>query len=62
MGAVTADEMREIEEVAFRGGATPAGLMETAGRRLGLATTRFFPIPGTAVANLGKGHKIGSAH
>ncbi len=61
MGAVTADEMREIEEAAFRGGATPSGLMETAGRRLGLAMRRFFPIPGTAVAYLGKGHNAGDA-
>ena len=61
MGAVTAEEMRRIEEVAFRGGATPAGLMETAGRRIGLAMRRFFPIPGTAVAYLGKGHNAGDA-
>jgi len=61
MVAVTAEEMRKIEEAAFRAGATPAGLMETAGRRLGLAMTRFFPIPGTAVAYLGKGHNAGDA-
>lgn len=61
MGAVTADEMRQIEEVAFRAGATPAGLMETAGRRLGQALVRFYPVPGTAVAYLGKGHNAGDA-
>ena len=61
MGAVTADEMRRIEEQAFRAGATPAALMETAGRRLGLGMTRFFPISGTAVAFLGKGHNAGDA-
>jgi len=61
MGSVTADEMRRIEETAFKAGATPAGLMQTAGRRLGLALTRFFPMPGTAVAFLGKGHNAGDA-
>lgn len=61
MGAVTADEMRKLEEEAFRQGSTAAGLMEIAGRRLGLAVSKFFPQPGTAVAFLGKGHNAGDA-
>jgi len=61
MGAVTADEMRALEEAAFRQGATPASLMMKAGRRLGLAVARMFPRAGTAVAYLGKGHNAGDA-
>jgi len=61
MGSVTADEMRRIEAAAFRAGATPGGLMEIAGRRTGQAMRRFFPVPGTAVAYLGKGHNAGDA-
>ena len=61
MGSVTADEMRRIEAAAFRAGATPGGLMEIAGRRMGQAMRRFFPAPGTAVAYLGKGHNAGDA-
>jgi ADP-dependent NAD(P)H-hydrate dehydratase / NAD(P)H-hydrate epimerase len=61
MGSVTADEMRRIEETAFRAGSTPEGLMRIAGRRLGLGLARFFPLPGTAVAFLGKGHNAGDA-
>lgn len=61
MGSVTADEMRRIEETAFRAGSSPEGLMRIAGRRLGLALARCFPLPGTAVAFLGKGHNAGDA-
>ncbi len=61
MGSVTADEMRRIEEAAFRAGSTPEGLMRIAGRRLGLALARFSPLPGTVVAYLGKGHNAGDA-
>ncbi|MFD0892910.1 NAD(P)H-hydrate dehydratase [Luteolibacter ambystomatis] len=61
MGAVTADEMRALEEAAFQKGATAASLMTKAGRRLGLAIARMFPRPGTAVAYLGKGHNAGDA-
>lgn len=61
MGAVTADEMRALEEVAFQQGATAASLMAKAGRRLGLAIGRLFPQAGTAVAYLGKGHNAGDA-
>jgi hydroxyethylthiazole kinase-like uncharacterized protein yjeF len=61
MGAVTAEEMRTLEEVAFRAGATADGLMEVAGRGIGLAITREFPAGGTAIAYLGKGHNAGDA-
>ncbi|MGC4016262.1 MAG: NAD(P)H-hydrate dehydratase [Luteolibacter sp.] len=59
MGAVTADEMRALEAEAFLQGATPASLMAKAGRRLGHAVVRLFPLPGCAVAYLGKGHNAG---
>lgn len=61
MGSVTAAEMRELEDRAFRAGATPGGLMELAGIGLGRALLRWFPRPGTAVAYLGKGHNAGDA-
>ena len=40
MKLVTADQMRAIEAAAFAAGATPEGLMETAGRNVAEAVTR----------------------
>lgn len=61
MGAVTADEMRALEEAAFQAGATAGDLMAVAGRGIGLAIAREFPHRGTAIAYLGKGHNAGDA-
>jgi len=61
MGTVTADQMRELEQAAFRAGSSAGGLMAIAGRRLGIAFQQFFPEPGTVVAYLGKGHNAGDA-
>lgn len=60
-GCVTAATMRAIEADAMTNGCDEAGLMETAGTRLGHAIARYFPIPGTAVAWPGKGHNGGDA-
>jgi hydroxyethylthiazole kinase-like uncharacterized protein yjeF len=61
MGAVTADEMRALEEAAFQAGATASGLMAVAGRGIGFAIARDYPTSGTAIAYLGKGHNAGDA-
>lgn len=50
-----------MEDEAFRAGATAEGLMDKAGRRLGLALQRLCPEPGTAVAYVGKGNNGGDA-
>ena len=61
MKAVTAEEMRRAEDMAMSHGWTEGNLLRLAGRRLGWAIGRFFPMAGTAVAYLGKGHNAGDA-
>jgi NAD(P)H-hydrate epimerase len=61
MAAVTIAEMHATEEAAMAGGWTEEQLLTLAGERLGLALARYFPVPGTVVAYLGKGHNAGDA-
>lgn len=61
MSAVTASEMRSLEDAAIQAGATEERLMETAGEQLAHAVSCFFPEPGTIIAYLGKGHNAGDA-
>ncbi len=56
MGAVTIAETLAIEAAAKANGWTEEQLLDLAGERLGRAIGRHFPIPGTAVGYLGKGH------
>ncbi|MCB1132046.1 MAG: hypothetical protein KDN05_13020, partial [Verrucomicrobiae bacterium] len=59
MSAVSVAEMIEAEKRALADGWTEEDLLELAGDRLGHAIGRFFPIAGTAVGFLGKGHNAG---
>lgn len=61
MPAVTVAEMRAAECAAIANGWTEESLLDLAGRRLGHAIGGFFPISGTAVGYLGKGHNAGDA-
>ena len=61
MSAVTAGEMRELEEAAFRSGVDAGLLMDAAGRGIADRLRQHFPRPGTAVAYLGKGNNAGDA-
>lgn len=61
MGTVSCQQMRDLEEEAFRGGASAEGLMEKVGRRLGRAVVKLLPRPGTVVAYVGKGNNGGDA-
>ncbi|MCX6874508.1 MAG: NAD(P)H-hydrate dehydratase [Verrucomicrobia bacterium] len=61
MGAVTAAEMRAMEAIAAGSGWSESRLLNLAGQRLGHALAAFFPVPGTIVAYLGKGHNAGDA-
>lgn len=61
MSAVTSSEMRKLEEAAIAAGWTEERLMESAGEHLAHAISRFFPVPGTIIAYLGKGHNAGDA-
>ncbi|MCE9587212.1 MAG: NAD(P)H-hydrate dehydratase [Verrucomicrobia bacterium] len=56
---LTAQQMKAAEELAFRNGATPEGLMEIAGEGIARCIGQFFPYPGTAVLYCGKGHNGG---
>ncbi len=56
---VTAQEMKAAEELAFRNGATPEGLMQIAGEGIARCIGQFFPNPGTIVLYCGKGHNGG---
>lgn len=59
MSAVSVAEMIEAEKRALADGWTEEDLLELAGDRLGHAIGRFFPIAGSAVGFLGKGHNAG---
>lgn len=61
MSAVTSSEMRKLEEAAIASGWTEERLMESAGEHLAHALHRFFPVPGTIIGYLGKGHNAGDA-
>ena len=61
MGLITCQEMRELEEDAFRSGVSAEALMDKAGRGLGEVLVRHYPEPGTAVAYLGRGNNGGDA-
>ncbi|MBT8045055.1 MAG: hypothetical protein KJO79_08895, partial [Verrucomicrobiae bacterium] len=61
MGSLSCAEMRQLEEGAFRQGATAEGLMEKAGRGIAAAILRRFPKPGTAIACIGSGNNGGDA-
>ena len=56
---LTAEQMKSAEGAAFRGGATPAALMEIAGEGIASCIGQFFSNPGTAVLYCGKGHNGG---
>lgn len=58
---LTGTEMKALEERAFAGGATPAGLMEEAGVAMAAAVRQFFREPGKCVVFFGKGHNGGDA-
>jgi len=61
MGAVSSGQMRSLEAQAMQQGWTEETLMDLAGEQLGRALACFFPIPGTAIAYIGKGHNAGDA-
>ena len=61
MGLLSCAGMRALEEAAFRGGVSAEALMDKAGRRIGEALVRLHPVPGTAVAYLGRGNNGGDA-
>ena len=61
MGLLSCQEMRDLEEAAFRAGVSAEELMDKAGRRLGRALVVHFPRSGTAVACLGRGNNGGDA-
>lgn len=56
MGTVNRAETAVLEAAALRQGNTEESLLHLAGSQLGHAIARFFPLPGTAIAYLGKGH------
>ena len=56
---LTANQMKAAEELAFRNGATPEGLMQIAGEGIARCIEQFFPNPGTVVLYCGKGHNGG---
>jgi len=58
---VTSQQMKEAEESAFRGGSTPEGLMEIAGKGIAECIRQFFPKPATLIVYSGKGHNGGDA-
>lgn len=61
MSFVTGDEMRELEEAAFARGISAERLMDLAGESIGRRLASHFPVPGTAIAFLGKGNNGGDA-
>ncbi|MCH7228288.1 NAD(P)H-hydrate dehydratase [Haloferula sp. A504] len=61
MHAVTASEMRALEEAAFRSGTDAGDLMDRAGTGIARRLLDHFPTPGRAVAYLGKGNNAGDA-
>ncbi|MCX6845551.1 MAG: hypothetical protein NTU84_03120, partial [Verrucomicrobia bacterium] len=61
MAAVTVKEMRDAESRAMASGLTEEKILNHAGEQLGHALAKFFPMPGSAIAYLGKGHNAGDA-
>ncbi|MFC7339199.1 NAD(P)H-hydrate dehydratase [Haloferula chungangensis] len=61
MSHVGAREMRAIEEAAFLRGVDPGELMDRAGEGIAARLLDHFPLPGTAIAYLGKGNNAGDA-
>lgn len=61
MNAVTVSAMRSLEDAAMRNGWTEERLMEAAGESLARSIADRFPVPGTIIAWLGKGHNAGDA-
>ena len=61
MSCVGADEMRAIEQAAFKRGVDPGKLMDRAGAGIASRLLDFFPRPGTAIAFVGKGNNGGDA-
>ncbi|MBK1883303.1 NAD(P)H-hydrate dehydratase [Luteolibacter pohnpeiensis] len=59
MASLSVAEMRELESQAIQKGWTEETLMDKAGQSLAIAIARQFPIPGTAIGYLGKGHNAG---
>ena len=60
-GAATVAAMRALEATARRDGWSEEALMDLAGRRLALRLMDLFPVPGSIIAYLGKGHNAGDA-
>ncbi|MEM1083520.1 MAG: NAD(P)H-hydrate dehydratase [Verrucomicrobiota bacterium] len=61
MSHVGAEEMRAIENAAFARGIDPGELMDRAGDGIAHRLLQHFPLPGTAVAYVGKGNNGGDA-
>ena len=61
MGCLTCEQMRLLEDRAFKGGATSEGLMEKAGRGIARIIMRRYPSPGKAIACIGSGNNGGDA-
>lgn len=61
MHAVTAAEMRALEDAAFRAGTDAGELMDRAGAGIAARLLDHYPRPGRAIAYLGKGNNAGDA-
>lgn len=61
MGSLRCEEMRQLEEHAFKEGATPEGLMEKAGAGIAAAIRRRCSGKGIAIACIGSGNNGGDA-
>ena len=61
MGSLTCQKMRELEDQAFKQGATAEDLMEKVGRGIAAAIFRRYPTPGRVVACIGTGNNGGDA-
>jgi NAD(P)H-hydrate epimerase len=61
MAAVTAEEMRRIEDAAFARGVEAGALMDEAGAGIAAWLLEHFPRPGRALAFVGKGNNGGDA-
>ena len=58
---LSSQEMRQVEEAAFKDGASADTLMEEAGLRIAEVVRQSLPLPGTARIYFGKGHNGGDA-